>query len=153
MQAKLLKLIVTLLAVASLTGCLSQKLVPTTPETMVISTADSQENFHQMLVLAAKYRKYEILSDNGSTKMTIKYSRLASKGTEMSSITYDVVNSKDSYTMSYVDSENFEYKDGKINGKYAWYINNLYGVLKKMYEDPEYLARVKIIVAHPNIHH
>ena len=153
MKIKLLKLVVTLLAMASLTSCLNPKIVPVTPVTQVVNTENSQENLHQMLVLVAKYKKYEILSDNGTTKMRIKYSLLARKGTDISSITYDVVNNKNSYTMSHVDSKNFNHKDGKISGSYAWYIDHFNDVLEKMYDNPEYLARVKVIVANPNVHH
>jgi len=135
-------------------GCGNPKIVPATPITNEMNAEKSQENLHQMLVLLAKYKKYEILSDNGATEMRIKYSRLNSKkNAKVSSITYDVVNNANSYTMSYADSENFDYKDGQISGSYSWYIEHFNDVLKKMYDDSEYMARMKTIVANPNLHH
>ena len=71
----------------------------------------------------------------------------------MSSVTYDVVNDSKSYTMSYVDSENLGYNNGQISGSYSWYVKHFDGTLKKMYNDSEYLERMKVIVANPNIHH
>ena len=106
-----------------------------------------------MLVLLAKYKKYEILSDNGVTKMRIKYSRIDKKTALPASITYNVINDDNSYTMSYADSKNFGYGNGKINGSYAWYSDHFDDVLKKMYDDPDYLARMKVIVSNSNTHH
>jgi uncharacterized lipoprotein YajG len=154
MKTKFIKLSIILFATVFFTACGNPKVVPATPVTNELTAEKSQENLHQMLVLLAKYKKYEILSDNGTTKMRIKYSRLSgNKTAQISSITYDVVNDNKSYTMSYADSENFGYKDGQIGGSYAWYIDHFNDVLKKMYNDPEYLARMKAIVANPNLHH
>ena len=153
MMNKFITLSIGFLIITFLTACGNPKIVPATPITNKVSMESNQENLHQMLVLLAKYKKYEILSDNGTTKMRLKYSRLDQENSLVSSITYDVVNNANSYTMSYADSENFNYKDGQISGSYSWYIKHFDGVLEKMYDDPEYLSRMKAIVANPNLHH
>lgn len=153
MNIKYSTLIAAFLVVVSITGCGHPKIVPATPITNVASIEKAQDSLHQMLVLLAKYKKYEILSNNGTTKMQIKYSRLDTKNSQVSSITYDIANDDKSYTMSYADSENFNYKNGKISGSYSWYIEHFNDTLKKMYDDPEYLARMKEIVKNPNLHH
>jgi len=153
MKTEFVKFSVSLIAVVLLTACGNPKIVPATPKTNIVQAEKSQDNLHQMLVTLAKYKKYEILNDNGTTEMRIKYSRLDKKKAAVSSITYDVVNDDKSYIMSYVDSENMGYENGKISGSYSWYIDHFDDVLKKMYDDPEYLARMKAIVANPNLHH
>jgi len=153
MKTKIIQLSASLLAITLLTACGNPKIVPASPITHTVKSEKNQENLHQMLVLLAKYKKYEILSDNGINKMRIKYSRIDRKTALPASIIYDVVNDDKSYTMSYASSENFGYKDGKLSGSYSWYINHFDDVLKKMYDNPEYLARMKVIVSNPDLHH
>jgi len=148
----------TLLSLLLLAGivlfsaCGAPKIVPATPVKNSAPAAKSTQELHDMLVLLAKYKKYAILSDNGQTQMRIKYSRLSGETAEsVTSITYDLTNDANSYTMSYVDSENLGYQDGQISGTYLRYINHFDTTLKRMYDDPDYLARMKVIVANPGI--
>lgn len=149
---KFLQSLVLLAGIVLFSACGGPKIVPATPVNNTVSAAQSTQELHEMMVLLAKYKKYTILSDNGQTQMRIKYSRLSGKTAEsVSSITYDVTNDANSYTMSYADSENFGYQNGQISSTYIRYINMFDTTLKRMYDDPDYLARMKVIVANPNI--
>lgn len=148
---KFLQPLIIIVTIAFFSACGGPKIVPATPVVKTVDAETNTQHLHEMLVLLAKYKKYEVLSDNGKTQMRIKYSRLVGKPAAVSSITYDLSNDANSYTMSYADSENFGYQDGNISSTYTHYINMFDKTLKQMYSDPDYLARMKVIVANPNL--
>jgi len=144
---KLFQSLVILLAIGFFAACGGPKIVPATPATKPVNVQGSSENLHSMLILLSKYKKYEILSDDGKSNAKIKYDRKDKQGNLILSITYDLTNTESEYTMSYADSQNMGYADGQINGNYLRYINMFDGTLKRMYKDPAYLSRMKNIVA------
>ncbi|MGB5965908.1 MAG: hypothetical protein WBF77_05355 [Sulfurimonadaceae bacterium] len=152
---KFVQSLIILGAVAFFAACGGPKVVPATPVNKPVASEQSAENLHEMIILLAKYKKYQILSDNGTTETRIKYDRMSTdKNTKAvtlhSSITYDVVNTSTDYTFSYVDSTNLGYQDGNISSTYTHYINMFDSTLKKMYSDPAYLGRMRNIVAGKN---
>lgn len=133
----------------------SPKVVPATPVMKAVPAAQSQTELHSNIVLLAKYKKYQILKDDHRSYVRIKYDRkYTDKQTKEvklhSSITYDVKNSDHDYTFSYVDSKNLGYNDVNISSTYLRYINMFDSTLKRMYQDPLYLERMKNIVAGKN---
>ena len=151
---KFLQPLILFVGILLFSACGGPKVVPATPVTKTVPAAQSTQELHEMMVLLAKYKKYRILSDNGSTEMRIKYTRISGKTEQkITSITYDLTNDANSYTMRYADSENFGYKDGQINRTYTRYIDSFDSTLKRMYDDPDYLARMKMIVNNPDIQH
>jgi len=147
--------ITTTLILLSACGGASPKVVPATPVTKPVPTAKSQQELHSNIVLLAKYKKYHILQDNGTSKLRIQYKRMQTDRktkavTLHSSITYDVKNSTTDYTFSYVDSKNLGYNDVNISSTYTRYINMFDSTLKRMYKDPNYIERMKNIVAGKN---
>ena len=151
--------LITLAATAALLfsacGGGSPKVVPATPVMKLVPTAQGQQELHTNIVLLAKYKKYQILKDNDADYLRIKYDRkYTDKHTKEiklhSSITYDVKNSANDYTFSYVDSTNLGYNDVNISSTYTRYINMFDSTLKRMYKDPNYLERMKNIVAGKN---
>lgn len=154
---KFLQPLIILLAIALFTACGSRapKVVPATPVNKAAPAAQSEKDLHENIVLLAKYKKYQILSDDGKNNARIKYDRkYTDKQTKEvklhSSITYDVQNSANDYTFSYVDSTNLGYNDVNISNTYTRYINYFDSTLKRMYNDPAYLGRMKNIVAGKN---
>lgn len=147
---KFFQSLIILLAIGFFAACGGPKIVPATPTTKPVNVQGSSENLHDMLILLAKYKKYEILSDDGKSSARIKYDRKDKQGNLILSITYDIKNSDSEYTMSYVDSQNMGYNNGQINGNYLRYINMFDSTLKRMYSDPAYLNRMKNIVAGKN---
>ena len=147
---KLFQSLIILLAIGFFAACGGPKIVPATPSTKPVNVQGSSENLHDMLILLAKYKKYDIISDDGSTSAQIKYDRKGKQGNLILSITYDLTNSDSEYTMSYATSEGMGYKDGQINGNYLRYINMFESTLTRMYSDPAYLGRMKNIVAGKN---
>ena len=144
-------------AVAFFTACggAAPKVVSATPVHKPVPAAQSAKELHDNIVLLAKYKKYKILKDDGQNYVRIKYDRMyTDKQTKEvklhSSITYDVKNSANDYTFSYVDSANLGYHDGNISSTYTRYINMFDSTLKRMYKDPLYLERMKNIVAGKN---
>ena len=154
---KFLQPLIILLAIALFTACGSRtpKVVPATPVNKPAPAAQSEKDLHENIILLAKYKKYQILSDDGKNNARIKYDRkYTDKQTKEvklhSSITYDVQNSANDYTFSYVDSTNLGYNDVNISSTYTRYINYFDSTLKRMYNDPTYLGRMKNIVAGKN---
>ena len=147
---KLFQSLVILLAIAFFAACGGPKIVPATPATKPVNVQSSSENLHEMLILLAKYKKYEILEDDGSKNAKIKYIRKDKQGNQILSITYNLENRTNEYTMSYANSEGMGYNNGQINGNYLRYINMFDSTLKRMYSDPAYLGRMKNIVAGKN---
>ena len=156
-----MKLIQSLIIIAAIVlfsacgGSRAPKVVPATPVNMAAPAAQSEQDLHENIVLLAKYKKYQILSDDGKNNTRIKYDRTyTDKQTKEvklhSSITYDVQNSANDYTFSYVDSTNLGYNDVNISNTYTRYINYFDSTLKRMYNDPAYLGRMKNIVAGKN---
>ncbi len=148
-------IIIAAIALFSACGGGSPKVVPATPVTKPVPTAQSEKELHGNIVLLAKYKKYQILKDDGKNNIRIKYDRKYTdrKTKEVklhSSITYDVKNSANDYTFSYVDSTNLGYNDVNISSTYTRYINMFDSTLKRMYKDPAYLGRMKNIVAGKN---
>ncbi|MEN8147622.1 MAG: hypothetical protein ABFR02_08380 [Campylobacterota bacterium] len=136
-------------------GSRAPKVVPATPVNKPAPAAQSEKDLHENIVLLAKYKKYQILSDDGKNNARIKYDRkYTDKQTKEvklhSSITYDVQNSAKDYTFSYVDSKNLGYNDVNISNTYTRYINMFDSTLKRMYRDPAYLGRMKNVVAGKN---
>ena len=136
-------------------GSRAPKVVPATPVNKPAPAAQSEQDLHDNIVLLAKYKKYQILKDDGKNNTRIKYDRkYTDKQTKEvklhSSITYDVKNSANDYTFSYVDSTNLGYNDVNISNTYTRYINYFDSTLKRMYKDPAYLGRMKNIVAGKN---
>jgi len=152
---KLFQSLIILLAIAFFSACGGPKIVPATPVEKPVDMSQSKENYHEMIVLLAKYKKYQIVEDDGATKIRIKYERFYTDKTTKerklhSDITYDILNTDKAYTVSYVDSTNLGYKDGQISSTYIRYINMFDSTLKRMYSDPQYLERMKNIVAGKN---
>ena len=148
-------IVTTIIFFSACGGSRAPKVVQTTPLHKPVASQQSTHNLHEMIVLLAKYKKYQILSDDGKTKIRIKYDRMntdrKTKVTSLhSSITYDIVNDASGYTASYVDSTNLGYKDGVISSTYTRYINMFDSTLKRMYRDPLYLNRMQNIVAGKN---
>jgi len=136
-------------------GSRGPQVVPATPVQKPAPSALNEQDLHNNIILLAKYKKYNILSDNGLNTARIKYIRTyTDKQTKEvklhSSITYDVKNSAKDYTFSYVDSQNLGYNDVNISSTYTRYIDMFDTTLKRMYNDPEYLARMKNVVAGKN---
>jgi len=136
-------------------GNSTPKVVPVTPVNKTVETTTSQTELHQNIVLLAKYKKYDILEDNGNSNVRIKYDRkYTDKETKEvklhSSITYDVTNTANDYTFAYVDSINLGYNEHNISNTYTRYVNMFDSTLKRMYSDPAYLGRMKNIVAGKN---
>ena len=147
--------ITTTLILLSACGGSSPKVVPATPVTKAVPSAQNNQELHNNIVLLAKYKKYHILQDNGSSALRIQYKRMQTdrktkETTLHSSVTYDVKNSANDYTFSYVDSKNLGYNDVNISSTYTRYINMFDSTLKRMYKDPNYLTRMKNIVAGKN---
>ena len=152
---KYIQSLIIIAAIALFAACGGPKIVPATPVNKPVASEQSAENLHEMIVLLAKYKKYQILSDDGKNNIRIKYDRkYTDKQTKEvklhSSITYDIVNNANSYTASYVDSTNLGYLNGNISSTYTRYINMFDSTLKRMYKDPAYLGRMKNIVAGKN---
>ena len=148
---RFLQSLIIIAAIAFFSACGGPKVVPATPVNKPVASEQSAENLHEMIVLLAKYKKYQILSDDEKSKLRIKYDRMDTKtNTLHSSITYDVANSANDYTFSYVDSTNLGYQDGNISSTYTRYINMFDSTLKRMYSDPAYLGRMRNIVAGKN---
>jgi len=148
-------LITTAIVFFSACGGSTPKVVPATPVTKPAPAAQNEKDLHNNIVLLAKYKKYQILSDDGKNNTRIKYDRkYTDKQTKEiklhSSITYDVKNSANDYTFSYVDSTNLGYNEHNISNTYTRYINMFDSTLKRMYKDPAYLERMKNIVAGKN---
>ncbi len=148
-------IIITAILFFSACGSRAPKVVPATPVNMPAPAAQSEQDLHENIILLAKYKKYQILSDDGKNNARIKYDRTyTDKETKEvklhSSITYDVQNSANDYTFSYVDSTNLGYNDVNISNTYTRYINYFDSTLKRMYNDPAYLGRMKNIVAGKN---
>jgi len=148
-------IILTAVVLFSACGGSAPKVVPATPVTKPVPTAQSEKELHNNIVLLAKYKKYQILKDDGKNNTRIKYDRkYTDKQTKEvklhSSITYDVHNSANDYTFSYVDSTNLGYNEHNISSTYTRYINMFDSTLKRMYKDPAYLKRMKNIVAGKN---
>ncbi len=136
-------------------GGSAPKVVPATPVNKPAPAAQGEQDLHNNIVLLAKYKKYQILSDDGKNNTRIKYDRkYTDKQTKEvklhSSITYDVKNSATDYTVSYVDSTNLGYNEHNISSTYTRYINMFDSTLKRMYKDPNYLERMKNVVAGKN---
>jgi len=136
-------------------GSRAPKVVPATPVNNPVPAAQSEKELHDNIVLLAKYKKYQILSDDGKNYVRIKYDRMyTDKQTKEvklhSSITYNVRNTAKDYTFSYVDSINLGYNDVNISSTYTRYIDMFDSTLKRMYSDPEYLGRMRNIVAGKN---
>ncbi len=136
-------------------GSSTPKVVPATPITKPAPSTQSEADLHENIVLLAKYKKYAILSDDGKNNARIKYERkYTDKQTKEvklhSSITYDVKNSANDYTFSYVGSTNLGYNDVNISNTYTRYINMFDSTLKRMYSDPAYHSRMKNVVAGKN---
>ena len=145
----------TTLLLLSACGGASPKVVPATPVTKAVPTAQSQKELHSNIVLLAKYKKYIILKDDGKSYLRIQYKRMKTdrktkETTLRSSITYDVKNSTNNYTFSYIDSKNLGYNDVNISSTYIRYINMFDSTLKRMYKDPNYIERMKNVVAGKN---
>jgi len=154
---KLLQPLIMTTAIVFFSACGSSapKVVPATPVTKPVPSAQSETDLHGNIILLAKYKKYQVLSDDGKNNTRIKYDRkYTDKQTKEvklhSSITYDVKNSANDYTFSYVDSTNLGYNDVNISNTYTRYINMFDSTLKRMYSDPAYLGRMKNIVAGKN---
>ncbi len=153
---KFVQSLIIIAAIALFAACGGgPKVVPATPVNKPAPSAQSEQELHDNIVLLAKYKKYQILSDDGKNNTRIKYDRMyTDKQTKEvklhSSITYDVKNSANDYTFSYVDSTNLGYNDVNISSTYTRYINMFDGTLKKMYSDPAYLERMKNVVAGKN---
>ena len=143
---KLFQSLIILLAITFFAACGGPKIVSATPATKPVNVQGSSENLHSMLILLAKYKKYDILSDDGNANAKIKYIRKDKQGNQILSITYHLENRTNEYTMSYVDSEGMGYNNGQINGNYLRYINMFDSTLKRMYSDPAYLGRMRNIV-------
>ena len=151
---KYLQSLIVLSAVVFFAACggSTPKVVPATPVNKPVPAAQSEKELHDNIVLLAKYKKYQILSDDGKNITRIKYDRMSKdkKTKEVklhSSITYDVKNTDKDYTFSYVDSTNLGYNDVNISSTYTRYINMFDSTLKRMYKDPKYLTRMKNVVA------
>lgn len=145
-------IILSAIALFSACGGSAPKVVPATPVTKPVPAAQSKKELHENIVLLAKYKKYQILKDDGISHTRIKYDRkYTDKKTKEvklhSSITYDVNNGAKDYTFSYVDSTNLGYNEHNISNTYTRYINMFDSTLKRMYKDPAYLGRMKNIVA------
>ena len=152
---KLITVAATAALLFSACGGGSPKVVPATPVMKSAPTAQGQQELHTNIILLAKYKKYQILKDNHKSYTRIKYDRkYTDKQTKEiklhSSITYDVKNSANDYTFSYVDSTNLGYNDVNISSTYTRYINMFDSTLQRMYKDPVYLERMKNIVAGKN---
>ncbi len=155
---KFLQTLVIIAAIVFFSACggsRAPKVVPATPVNNSVPAAQSEKELHDNIVLLAKYKKYQILSDDAKNKMRIKYDRMyTDKQTKEvklhSSITYDVKNTANDYTFSYVDSTNLGYNDVNISSTYTRYINMFDTALKRMYNDPVYLERMRNIVAGKN---
>jgi len=143
--------ITTTLLFLSACGGSSPKVVPATPVKKSVPTAQNQLQLHQNIVLLAKYKKYHIFQDDGKSYLRIQYKRMKTdrktkETTLHSSITYDVKNSANDYTFSYVDSKNLGYNDVNISATYTRYIDMFDSTLKRMYKDPNYIQRMKNVV-------
>lgn len=155
---KYIQSLIIIAAIALFSACggsRAPKVVPATPVNKPAPTAQSEQDLHDNIVLLAKYKKYQILNDDGKNNTRIKYDRMytdrQTKEVKLhSSITYDVHNSANDYTFSYVDSTNLGYNDVNISSTYTRYINMFDSTLKRMYNDPAYLGRMKNIVAGKN---
>ena len=145
----------TVIVIFSACGSSAPKVVPATPVSKPAPEAQSEQGLHDNIILLAKYKKYQILSDDGKNSTRIKYDReYTDKQTKEvklhSSITFDVKNSANDYTFSYVDSTNLGYNEHNISNTYTRYINMFDSTLKRMYKDPAYLGRMKNVVAGKN---
>ena len=118
------------------TGC---QTVAAPQTTQVEKPSTSLHNVIRDVVL---YKGYNIIEDDKSSTMVIKYSR-----TPTWYITYKVQYTPNSYTISYLDSQNLNYKNGKISTTYSKYIGYLQDTINKSLSDPEYYARLQQIVA------
>ena len=155
---KFLQPLIIITAIAFFSACggsRAPKVVPATPVNKPAPAAQSEADLHENIVLLAKYKKYQILKDDGKTKVRIKYDRMQTDRqtkavTLHSSITYDVANTAKDYTFSYVDSTNLGYNEHNISNTYTRYINMFDTTLKRMYSDPTYLGRMKNVVAGKN---
>ncbi len=153
---KFVQALIIIAAIAFFSACGGgPKVVPATPVTNPAPSALSAAELHGNIVLLAKYKKYQILSDDGQYNLRIKYDRMQTdKQTKAvtlhSSITYDVTNTANDYTFSYVDSTNLGYNEHNISSTYTRYIGSFDSTLKRMYNDPAYLERMKNIVAGKN---
>ncbi len=155
---KFVQSLIVIAAVALFSACggsRAPKVVPATPVNKVASAAQSEQDLHDNIVLLAKYKQYQILTDDGKNNVRIKYDRMQTdKQTQAvtlhSSITYDVANTANDYTFSYVDSTNLGYNEHTISSTYTRYIDMFDGTLKRMYSDPVYLGRIKNVVGGQN---
>ena len=152
---KFIQALIIIAAIALFSACGGPKVVPATPVTNPAPSALSAAGLHENIVLLAKYKKYQILNDDGEYNLRIKYDRMQTdKQTKAvtlhSSITYDVTNTANAYTFSYVDSTNLGYNEHNISSAYTRYIGSFDSTLKRMYNDPAYLERMKNIVAGKN---
>jgi len=128
--------LVALMLGITFTGCQT----PATPKVAKVSKPST--NLHTVIRDVALYKGYKILQDNRRNAMVIKYSRV-----ESWSITYKVEYTQNSYTMSYLDSKNLKYKNGKISTTYTSLISSIQGTVKKCLADDAYYARLKKIVS------
>lgn len=153
---KFVQSLIIIAAIAFFSACGGgPKVVAATPVTNPAPSAQNEQDLHDNIVLLAKYKKYQILNDDGKNNLRIKYDRMQTdKQTKAvtlhSSITYDVTNTANDYTFSYVDSTNLGYNEHNISSTYTRYISMFDSTLKRMYNDPAYLERMKNIVAGKN---
>jgi len=127
--------LVALMLGITFTGCQT----PATPKVAKVSKPST--NLHTVIRDVVLYKGYKILQDNRKNAMVIKYSRDKSW-----SITYKVEYTQNSYTMSYLDSTNLNYKNGKVSATYTKLISSIQGTVKKCLTDDEYYTRLKKIV-------
>ena len=134
MKHHYVKWLVALMLGLGFSGCQTTA----TPQTAKVKLDDTR-TMHTLVKDVAIYKGYTILQDNGRNTMVIKYARDKSW-----SITYKVVNTNNTYTFSYVDSRNLNYKNGKISRTYVKLIQSIQGTVAKSLKDPEYYARLKV---------